>query len=135
MMTSKERAELKAQANRLQPILQVGKGGVTPAVVTAVQEAFQTRELLKVKALLETIPEPAKALAEKIAAGTGAEVVQVIGGSMILYLENPELREGKKKKPVKIQKPTVGIRARQMKKRKTARANPQRDRRTARKGS
>ncbi len=119
MMNSKERATLKSQANTLPILFQVGKGGVSDALIKQTLEAFNTRELVKLKALLESIPEPPRELAEKIAAGCGAEVVQVIGGSIILYKENPELREENKKKAAAKKaagtKPRVGIRARQQK--------------------
>jgi|GEM_PF-382543 len=125
-MTSKTRAELKAQANHLPALFQVGKGGVSEALLNQTRDAFRTRELIKLKALLETIPEPPEALAEQIAEGCGAEVVQVIGGSMIFYKENPELREkAKQKKKAAAQKPGVGIRARKVKQAREQRKAPQ----------
>ena len=86
-MTSKERAAFRAAANGLDPVFQIGKGGVTDA-----------RELIKVRALLETIPQSPKEMAQTIAERTGAEIVQVIGGVIVLYRENPELRQAEKEK-------------------------------------
>ncbi|MCL2508417.1 MAG: ribosome assembly RNA-binding protein YhbY [Oscillospiraceae bacterium] len=109
-MTGKERAAFRARANRLEPVFQVGKGGVSGAVIRQTADALRARELIKVKALLETIPETPKEMAEKLAAATGAEVIQVIGGCMIFYKENPELRaaekekEKRKKEAAKLQK-------------------------------
>jgi RNA-binding protein len=80
-------------ANSLEPVFQVGKYGVTDAVVAQMADAFKTRELLKLKVLLESAPETPKEIAQKLAAATGSEVVQVIGGSMIFYKENKELHE------------------------------------------
>ena len=91
-MTSKERAALRAQANTLQALFQVGKEGVTPAVAAQALESFNTRELLKGKVLLENCPQSPREAAEALAAMTGSEVVQVVGGSMVFYKENPELR-------------------------------------------
>ena len=48
--------------------------------------------------LLESAPETPREIAEKLAAATGSQVVQVIGGSMIFYKENPELQAEKKAK-------------------------------------
>ena len=97
-MTSKRRAELRGMANRLDPLFQVGKSGVTPAVIAQTEEVFNTHELIKLKVLLESAPETPREIAEKLAAGTGSQVVQVIGGSIILYKENPDIENGVKKK-------------------------------------
>ena len=48
-MTSKERAALRAQANSLEPLFQVGKGGVNDALIAQTLDAFRSRELLKLK--------------------------------------------------------------------------------------
>lgn len=89
-MTSKERAALRAQANSLEPLFQVGKGGVNDALIAQTLDAFRSRELLKLKVLLETAPKPPREIAEEIAAKTQSEVVQVVGGSLIFFKENPE---------------------------------------------
>ncbi|MDR0531845.1 MAG: YhbY family RNA-binding protein [Oscillospiraceae bacterium] len=92
-MTSKERAQYRAQANQLPAVFQVGKDGVTQAVAAQMLEAFHTRELLKGKVLLESSPVPPGAAAEELAAMTGSDVVQVVGGSMVFFKPNPELRK------------------------------------------
>ena len=97
-MTSKERAQYRAAANGLEPVFQIGKSGVTDAVISQVEAALDARELIKVKALLETIPQTPKEMAQTIAERTGADVIQVIGGVIILYRENPELRQAEKEK-------------------------------------
>lgn len=97
-MTSKERAALRAQANSLEPLFQVGKGGVNDALIAQMLDAFRSRELLKLKVLLETAPKSPREIAEEIAAKTQSEVVQVVGGSLIFFKENPELHEPKEKK-------------------------------------
>ena len=92
-MTSKERANLRGQANTLPAVFQVGKEGVTPAVAAQMLEAFHTRELLKGKVLLESCPQPPREAAEALAAMTDSEVVQVVGGGMVFFKVNPELRK------------------------------------------
>ena len=92
-MTSKQRAALRAQANQLPAVFQVGKEGVSAAVAAQMCEAFRTRELLKGKALLETCPQTPREAAEALAAMTDSQVVQVVGGSMVFFKENPELRK------------------------------------------
>ena len=117
-MTSKRRAELRGMANRLEPLFHVGKSGVTPAVIAQTNEVFNTRELIKLKVLLESAPEKPREIAEKIAAETGSQVVQVIGGSIILYKENPDIENGvvKKKKAPEKKKLGVGKGAKDFKK-------------------
>lgn len=97
-MTGKERAQLRAQANSLEPVFQIGKGGVSDALIKQTADALKARELIKIKALLETVHETPRELADKLSAATGAEVIQVIGGSIVLYKENPELRAAEKEK-------------------------------------
>ena len=103
-MTSKERAALRAQANGLEPLFQVGKGGVGETLIAQTEDALRARELIKLKVLTETSPLGVREATEELAAATGAEVVQVIGGVMVLYRYNPELHKPEPKpakKPVK----------------------------------
>lgn len=127
-MTSKRRAELRAQANKLEPLFQVGKSGVTDAVIAQTLEVFNTRELIKLKVLLDSAPESPRDTAEKIAAGTGAQVVQVIGGSLILYKENPELKAEQAKKAKAVKKSGIGKGAKDFKKVYKAKAKKEEER-------
>ena len=89
-LTSKQRAELRRLAHRMKPVVIVGNGGVTHAVVQSVQEAFNTRELLKIKSL-ESAPAPIREIADAIAAALGdAQTVQTVGRTAILYRPDPE---------------------------------------------
>lgn len=99
-MTSKERAALRAEANSLEVLYQIGKGGINDAFIEQTKAALKKRELIKLKVLLESSPVTPREAADEIAAKTESEVVQVIGGCMIFYKYNPELhKEEKKKKP------------------------------------
>jgi RNA-binding protein len=99
-MTSKERARLRAEANGLDPIFQIGKEGITDAVIAQLEDTFNTRELFKIKVHLETAPETPKELATKIAEATGCDIIQVIGGTIVVFRINLILRqrEAEKKK-------------------------------------
>ena len=99
-MTSKERARLRAEANTLEPIFQIGKEGITDAVIAQLEDTFNTRELFKIKVHLETSPETPKELAAKIAEATRCEISQVIGGTIVVFRINLILRqkEAEKKK-------------------------------------
>jgi RNA-binding protein len=89
-LTTKQRAHLKALAHALKPILQIGREGITDRTARALESAFETRELLKVK-VLDASPldasESAELLAERVA---GVRVVQVIGKTLVLYRPDPE---------------------------------------------
>jgi RNA-binding protein len=89
----KQRAHLKSLAHPLKAVLQVGKDGVTHAVLQSVSDAFQARELLKVK-VLESAPESARAVADTLVEQvSGVHQVQVIGRTIVLYRRHPEKPE------------------------------------------
>ena len=100
MLTSKQRAALRAQANGLDVLFHVGKGGVGDTLIAQTDDALRARELIKLKVLVETSPLPPYEAADALAAATNADVVQVIGGVIVLYRYNPELHKPVKK-PVK----------------------------------
>ena len=92
-MTSKQRAQLRSMANTLQPLYQIGKAGVTPAVTEQLDAALEARELIKIT-VLETAPESPKDTIETLAARLHAEPVQGIGKKLTLYRrskENPRI--------------------------------------------
>ena len=89
-ITGKERAELRAEAHHLDPLVHIGAQGITPSLVGALDDALRTRELVKVQ-LGRPSEERPRAIAERLAQETAAVVVQVIGRTATLYRENPEL--------------------------------------------
>lgn len=89
MLNSKQRAYLRGLANPLEPILHLGKSGFSDTVVKQADDALTARELIKGK-VLETAPLTSREAAEQIAAAVGAEVVQVIGRTFVLYRRNPK---------------------------------------------
>ena len=103
MLNSKQRAQLRAEANGLDPIFQIGKEGVTESVIAQVEDTFNTRELFKIKVHLETSPETPKEIAQRIAEATKCDVVQVVGGTIVLFRINLMLRQraAEKKKRAK----------------------------------
>ena len=88
-LSPRQRAHLKSLAHPLKPIVQIGRDGVTAAVVKSVEHAFQQRELLKVK-VLESAPDDPHAVADGLAAVIeGVHIVQVIGRTLVLYRRHP----------------------------------------------
>ena len=86
MLTSKQRAVLRAQANTLDPVFQVGKGEIDETPIKSPADCLAARELIKMK-VLENSMYNAREAAEILADATGAEVVQVIGAKFVLYLQ------------------------------------------------
>ena len=90
LMTGKERAALRAHANRLSATVHAGQHGITGALLHSLDDALRTRELVKVQ--LGKQPDlSAKEAAGQLAAAVKAEVVQVIGKTVTLYRHNPKL--------------------------------------------
>ena len=89
MLTSKQRSTLRGIASKYETILQVGKGGISEALVQQVKDALRQRELIKMR-VLDNCPLDAREAAEELAARTGSEVVQVIGSRFVLFLRNPK---------------------------------------------
>lgn len=89
MLTSKQRAFLRSMANTAEPILHMGKGELSDAMIKQADDALTARELIKGK-VLETAPLTSREAAEAIAEAVHAEVVQVIGRTFVLYRRNPK---------------------------------------------
>ena len=92
MLTGKQKRYLRSLAHHLDPIFQVGKGGVNQNMINQINEALEARELLKV-AILKNSLEDKNEVAEALATGTGAELVQLIGHTVVLYKESVENKE------------------------------------------
>ena len=92
-MTSKQRAYLKGLAMKMEPIMQLGKGSVTPENTAAGDEALAARELIKISVLQNCLDDP-RQMAEVLAERTHSQVVQVIGRKIVLYREG---KDNKKK--------------------------------------
>ena len=84
MFTSKQRSNLKGIAMGIDPIAQIGKGGIGENFIESVDKALSARELIKIS-VLQNAEKDAKDLAEEIAKATGSEVVLIIGKKIVLY--------------------------------------------------
>ena len=92
MLTGKQKRFLRSKAHHLNPIFQVGKGGVNDNMSKQIEEALEARELIKVS-ILQNCEEEKDEVARKLSAQTGAELVQVIGHTIVLYKESKENKE------------------------------------------
>ena len=85
-LTSKQRAQLRGLANTIDTIVQVGKDGIGENLIKQVDDALEARELIKGRALENSLLS-AREAAEELAQATRSEVVQVIGTKFVLYRE------------------------------------------------
>jgi RNA-binding protein len=88
-LTGKQRRLLRALGHALQPVVQLGKGGLSPALVEAVDRALADHELIKVK-LLDTFELDRHDAATQLADKTRSEVAQVLGKTILLYRPDPD---------------------------------------------
>ena len=92
MLTSKERAELRAQSNTLETTLIVGKSGVTDTVIGEAENQLTARELVKGKVLEGAFLTPREAC-DAICEATGADGVAVIGTKFVIYRFSEKCQE------------------------------------------
>ncbi|WP_058307316.1 ribosome assembly RNA-binding protein YhbY [Gracilibacillus massiliensis] len=91
-LTGKQKRFLRAKAHHLNPIFQVGKDGVNDNMIKQINEALEKRELIKVS-ILQNCMEEKDDVAEALAEGTAAYVVQIIGNTIVLYKESEENKQ------------------------------------------
>ena len=93
MLTSKQRAYLRGLGNELEPVFQIGKGGLSEEIINQLDAVLEARELIKVK-VLKSCLEDAGELADEIASALDCDVIQKIGRSFLLYraaMEEPQI--------------------------------------------
>jgi RNA-binding protein len=92
-MTGKDRAALRAEAHHLKTLVHIGHAGVTPTLLTSLDDILRTHELVKAQ-IAQAAELSARDAANELATRMHAEVIQVIGRTFTLYRENPELKRG-----------------------------------------
>ncbi len=117
MLTSRERAELRARANGLDTTLMVGKDGVTDAVIAEAENLLTARELVKGKVLETALLSP-REVSDAICEATGAEGVSVIGTKFVIYRFSQKCQQERnqtgraRRKTVKVNPVRKGAQAR-----------------------
>ena len=84
MLTSKQRAELRARANQLPVLLTVGKGGVSGSLIAEADTVLTAKELVKGQ-VLESALLTAREACDAICEATGADGVQTVGSKFVIY--------------------------------------------------
>jgi RNA-binding protein len=91
-LTTKQKTYLRGLAQTLRAQLHLGHEGCTPGTLSALEDLFRGREMVKVR-VLKTADEDPKQLAEGMAQASGASLVGVVGGTFVLYRPNADLKE------------------------------------------
>ncbi len=118
-LTGKQRSYLRSLAHPLKPIVQIGHGGLTEAVLIAIDGALLVHELVKIKVTGNEEVSAAQ-IAPEVEQRTRSSVAQVIGKTLVLYrarkkdpaiiLPQADGTPGKLKSPTKTSKPSTGAR-------------------------
>ena len=89
MPSSKLRQSLRGHGHKLSALVQVGKGGLSPAVIKQVEQTLADHELVKVKVDTDS-PDDRLAVAELLAARPGVNIVQIVGHAILIYKRHPQ---------------------------------------------
>ena len=88
LLTSNQRKYLRSQAHHLEPVVLIGKQGLTDGTIKAVNKVLEARELIKIK--FREFKDEKKLISKDIAASTDCHIVGMIGHTLILYRQNPD---------------------------------------------
>ena len=117
MLTSKQRAEFRAQANTLETTLMVGKDGVTENVIAEADNLLTARELVKGK-VLEAALMSAREVSDALCEATGAEGISCVGNKFVIWRFSEKCQEERnetgraKRKDTKVNPVRKGAQAR-----------------------
>lgn len=89
MITSKQRAYLRGLGNPLEPILHIGKDGISSNLIRQADDALTARELIK-GTVLQNSPITGREALDQLCEAVGADPVQTVGNRFLLYRPNPE---------------------------------------------
>jgi RNA-binding protein len=108
-LTGKQKRHLRGLGHHLNPVVQIGKDGVSDTLLTEIDRSLEAHELIKIKAL-ESCEDDIKDIAQQISRGSKAELVQTLGHTALLYRQRKEnskieFPDEKKKGPAAKQTP------------------------------
>ncbi len=91
-LTGKQKRVLRGIGMLLEPLIHVGKEGVSPESIAATEDVFRRRELIKVR-VLKNAPDDTLTIAAQLAEATGSDMAGRVGFTFLLYKPNPALKE------------------------------------------
>lgn len=87
-LSNPQRRKLKALAQKLEPLLRVGKNGLSEPFLQSLRDAFHHHELIKIR--FDEMKERRKELAPEIAARTSSHLVWIVGHVAVFFREHPD---------------------------------------------
>ena len=87
-LSSSQRSYLRSQAHHLEPVVLIGKHGITDGTIQSIDRVLEARELIKIK--FREFKDEKLSLSEKITKLTNSQVVGVIGHTVIIFRQNPD---------------------------------------------
>ena len=87
-LSSSQRSYLRSQAHHLEPVVLIGKHGITDGTIESINRVLEARELIKIK--FREFKDEKLSLSEKIAELTNSQVVGLIGHTVIIFRQNPD---------------------------------------------
>ena len=87
-LSSSQRSYLRSQAHHLEPVVLIGKHGITDGTIESIDRVLEARELIKIK--FREFKDEKLSLSEKIAELSNSQVVGVIGHTVIIFRQNPD---------------------------------------------
>ena len=87
-LSSSQRSYLRSQAHHLEPVVLIGKYGITDGTVESIDRVLEARELIKIK--FREFKDEKLSLSEELAELTNSQVVGVIGHTVIIFRQNPD---------------------------------------------
>ena len=87
-LSSTQRSYLRSQAHHLEPVVLIGKNGVSMGTIEAVNKALNARELIKIK--FRDFKDNKQSISYKIAASVNCHVAGMVGHTVILFRQNPD---------------------------------------------
>jgi RNA-binding protein len=88
-LSSVQKKFLKGLGHSLNPVIHIGKEGITDRLIASISKALSDHELIKVS-VLENSELQRNEAADEVSTGTGAEIVQILGRKILFYKPNPE---------------------------------------------
>ena len=87
-LSSSQRSYLRSQAHHLEPVVLIGKHGITDGTIESMNRVLEARELIKIK--FREFKDEKLSLSEKITELTNSQVVGFIGHTVIIFRQNPD---------------------------------------------
>ena len=87
-LSSSQRSYLRSQAHHLEPVVLIGKHGITDGTIESINRVLESRELIKIK--FREFKNNKQSISDKIVASANCHIVEIIGHTVILFRQNPD---------------------------------------------